>query len=136
MSLGFNLISDLEFWKVERSFGYNSDREWVETMGTPTRFDGVDEPYEQGTDTVVLPAGANFRDAFTLFTKTPLKVYNDLAGQTSVPTIIYLQDPRTTTNPVQYLVWGESCYRDNMSLQLLGGHHEYVCVRRDKIEGQ
>ena len=132
MSLGFDLISDLEFWKVDRTFGYNTQRKWEEVEGAPESFLGVDEPFDQGISTIVLPTGASSRDAFTLFTKTEMQVYNDLAGDTSIPTTIYLTDPDTTTNPVPYLVWDEETYRDNSAMQFLGGHHEYVCVRRDK----
>lgn len=98
-------------------------------------FSGSLDPYRDGQESLMLPAGTSSSDARILYSSTSLLTYDD-TGEASIADKVYLSDPQAGKKKAQrYVVMNKEDWTTNGSFQLISTDDAitYLLVREEKV---
>ena len=135
----WELIQEDPFYKEEKTF---KDAYWYKGVYYESTEDttyktiyGTDEPYKDGEESTILPAGVSSLDARMLHTSENLLPYSDV-DEVSIADKIYLKDPTTSRNKLQrYVVMNKEDWYVNSGFTLIGTDEAnvYLLVKEEKV---
>lgn len=133
--MGLVLIQDDTFYKKKTE--YNG--QWVngvymkEETITYEEITGLIDPYQLGEKSFVLPEGVGSSDAYLLYSNNNLVVHKSLPSGSHLADIVYLDDPEENTDVDEYTVYDKMDWRFNKGFTLMGGHNEYLLIRKSLV---
>ena len=136
--MSFSLIVEDTFYKRETTFTDSYVLDGVYHQGEETvdykSISGTLEPYRDGEEAVVLPAGVSSSDSRILYSSEPLQTYDD-TGEVGLADIVYIKNPDVSrSKPQGYVVMGKEDWSTNSGFTLISTDDAvtYLLVKKEK----
>lgn len=97
---------------------------------------GTGEPYQDGTESIMLPSGASSTDAMILYSSEALLTYDDVGQDISLADKLYLKNPEVGKNkPQRYVVMNKEDWGTNSGFVLIQDDASvmYLVVKEEKV---
>lgn len=95
----------------------------------------TDEPYRQGEESMMLPAGSSAEDARVIYTKESLMTYDDV-NDITIADKVYLSNPEYGKNkPQRYIVMNKEDWAVNSGFKLIKTDTAdcYLIMKEEKV---